>query len=568
MSYTKHNWKSKDKLYAAQLNELEDQVAANEQAASGWVTPEEYGAVGDGVFDDATALKAALESGKPVILAGDLHLFSPILVEDRNVFLDGNGHTITLHGEGMSGSACIFIRAVPHEGIMEGADVVIHSELSGTEGKRGGVLNPGFPETAYRRGYLSYHGFNPTPDKEVYEDEELQSWKEVCAVIQNLRVIGKNTAGKTFMRVYQTCHSRVDNCAFIAPEGEDAVCGLDMHNSYDAKITRVCADGICADLINHGWGYGIKANGDAILIDGCTVKNCKVGVCVGGGGEYMSTGILITNLTAQVKDSGKNAKAGGRLYQQMLDLHEGCLRPVIENAWLQYENDSENDVIGTLIQVSCPEATLSNIQAQYHSIGGWNPGYIGFGPLVRSVHFHNLYAPKCRLYVRGWAGLESGDSYAPNYIHEISIDGGEISSIRDANGLVTLRLNGVKLGGIIEGVQRLFAQNCVIRAEDQFQTSVTPITVIGEANFVNCEICGPVNPLAPRSKPVIAAPANSVRLTGCTIRKRLDCKLFKTEQPEPVNTAVYDLFGLVLGSRVSPLYVDGDACTLGEFNLW
>jgi len=348
-----------------------------------WVTPEDYGAVGDGTFDDAPALKAALESGKPVVLANDLHIFTPIMVEDKNVFLEGNGHTITLHGENMTESACIFIRAMPHEGVIEGADVVVHSELSGTEGNRGGVLNPGFPGTSYRRGYLSYHGFNPTPDKEVYENEELQSWEEHRVVITDTVFSGENTAGKTFLRVFQTCHSRISNCLFVVPDGEDAVCGIDAFNSYDLKITGCTADGFCANTINHSWGYGIKANGDAILIDGCTVKNCKVGVCVGGGGEYMSTGVLISNLIAQVKDSGRNAQGGGRLYQQMLDLHEGCLRPVIENAWLQYENASANDVIGTLIQISCPEATLSNIQAQYHSLEGWNPGYIGFGPLVR-----------------------------------------------------------------------------------------------------------------------------------------------------------------------------------------
>lgn len=535
----------------------------------GYTTPEEYGAQGDGTHDDAPALKAALESGKPVLLTQDLHLFSAITVEDKDLFLDGMGHTLHLHGDDMESTACIFLRAVLYDGVIDGADVVMHTEMEGTPGNYGGVLNPGFPSTAYRRGYLSYHGFNPTPDKEVYENEELHSWREMRADIRNTVFVGHGTAGKCYLRVSQSCHSTVDNCTFIVPEGEDAICGIDANNSYDLKITGCRADGFCADLVNHGWGYGIKANGDAVLIHGCTVKNCKVGVCVGGGGEYMSTGVVISDLIAQVKDSGRNAKAnGGRLYQQMLDIHEGCLRPVVDTAWLEYENASENDVIGTLIHVSCPEATLVNIHCQYHSISGYNPGYVGLGPLARKIHFHKLYAPKCRLYLRGWSRLESGDAYAPNYVRELEIDGGEISSIRGGGGLIALRLSGVKITGVIEAVQSLTAQNCVIRVEDQFQTSVTPVNISGEASFVNCEIYGPLNPNAPRSKPVIAAPENTVRLTACTVRKRLDCKLFKTEQPEPVNTAVYDLFGLILGSQVSPLYVDGDACELGAFNLW
>jgi hypothetical protein len=58
------------------------------------VTPEQYDAVGDGVHDDGPALKAALESGKKVLLQKDLYVFSPLTVRDHNIILDGNGFNI------------------------------------------------------------------------------------------------------------------------------------------------------------------------------------------------------------------------------------------------------------------------------------------------------------------------------------------------------------------------------------------------------------------------------------------------------------------------------------------
>lgn len=56
MSYTKQNFQTGAVLTAAQLNAMDDQIAANETAAAKYtkpVVPEQYGAIGDGEHDDA-----------------------------------------------------------------------------------------------------------------------------------------------------------------------------------------------------------------------------------------------------------------------------------------------------------------------------------------------------------------------------------------------------------------------------------------------------------------------------------------------------------------------------------
>ncbi len=70
------------------------EAAAGGAGAGHTVTPECFGAVGDGLHDDGPALKKALESGQPVILTKDLYLKSDILITDCDVNLDGQGHTI------------------------------------------------------------------------------------------------------------------------------------------------------------------------------------------------------------------------------------------------------------------------------------------------------------------------------------------------------------------------------------------------------------------------------------------------------------------------------------------
>lgn len=107
MSYIKQNFTDGQTLTAAHLNHMEEGIAAAEQTggSSGTVsgiglTPEQFGAVGDGVTDDNDALQAAFnaasEQKKPLSLSPEKnYLFKKGLDVKSDLHVIGNGATLT-----------------------------------------------------------------------------------------------------------------------------------------------------------------------------------------------------------------------------------------------------------------------------------------------------------------------------------------------------------------------------------------------------------------------------------------------------------------------------------------
>lgn len=65
-----------------EMKDLDSRVSNLVVSEGSFVTPEQYGAVGDGVTDDTAAVNAAINSGKPVIMDGKYKITGVTITED------------------------------------------------------------------------------------------------------------------------------------------------------------------------------------------------------------------------------------------------------------------------------------------------------------------------------------------------------------------------------------------------------------------------------------------------------------------------------------------------------
>ena len=80
-------WKAISDIHAANRSQQQqiDELIANEI----FVTPEMFGAIGDGVADDTAALQAAFNSNKPVFLGGDYGITATLVINKDKLVVCG-----------------------------------------------------------------------------------------------------------------------------------------------------------------------------------------------------------------------------------------------------------------------------------------------------------------------------------------------------------------------------------------------------------------------------------------------------------------------------------------------
>lgn len=104
MAYSKQGFKSKDTLYATQLNNMDEQIAENEKnileskntlaKIKYRATPQKYGAKGDGTTDDTAAFQAALAAERVVFVPGGTYKLSSGIVIGANSMLELSQDTV------------------------------------------------------------------------------------------------------------------------------------------------------------------------------------------------------------------------------------------------------------------------------------------------------------------------------------------------------------------------------------------------------------------------------------------------------------------------------------------
>lgn len=563
MSYTKHDFKSGEVLYASQLNEMEDGISKVQELSIGTVksgmvpsaelvdgklnlvlpkgekgdkgeqgergpkgnpgapgtgsgtgsgdivTPEQYGAVGDGKTDDAPALQRALESGKPVHLTQDLYLKSRVLVIDCDVVLDGNGHALHCDGAALdftenSDFVAIYAKTVD----AEGADYRIVRETA-------------MHYDTYHRGYIEEHGQKLVPQEEVYDSYTATGFMEHRADVRNVTFRCRNFKGLVALCLRKMCYSRVDGvttvCEDFTGSGSvgilvDSCVHTVVHGCYSAGWT----DDLSCKVTNRG--YGICANGNDIVVESCKAWDCKHAISVAGNRDYWSTDIRVQHCTFGCHYQQVTRIDGSQRYQQVMDSHAGGIGVRFDNCTIQIVDANES---GSPIAfyLTAPAVHLSSLRVLCDGGGCWAT----MAGLAETAYMNNVQGEN--------VNLQPGSMY--ERAREFHLNNCRFKRIQNsANVPLRIYMTACTVLQLVDNVQWLKADGCYFGHELNWPSHAC-IRILDEGIFTGCSITGHNEDTIPPTRSIIEAPENSIRMQGCKVYIRNGrYPVFDHEQPD------------------------------------
>ena len=340
--------------------------AALEHGGGNAVTPQQFGALADGIHDDGPALQKALESGNPVVLVSDLYLFSGVSVWDHNVSLNGNGHVLYCDGKGVE--ICATLNDDPSSAA---AIVTENKPYYGT----------------YHRGYVSYGGSGPLTEN--LGEVTVGYFHEYQAYLSDLTIIARNFDGQCGLELKRMCKSVVRNVRSICEEGSDGEVGIHVHNCYQVRLEGCHAQNWTASNTCDR-GYGIEADGNDIVITGCTAFGNKHDICICSGRNIFSTDIRVNDCKVGcVYDPNAYRADGSKKYQARFDIHGAGERVFVNNLDIAVEAAGPDTIFASL---RAPKAELNGM-----TLTG-DAGYVVFAELADSFTFTGLRMENMDLY--------------------------------------------------------------------------------------------------------------------------------------------------------------------------
>lgn len=503
-----------------------------------YVTPEMFGAIGNGVYDDGPALTKALMTGRQVKLTKDIYIFSDVVTDGVDVQLDGNNHTIYCDYAGITILS-------PQWKPGERSEVGIASCVTGKD-----PIGDYHGTTEYHWGYMTLNG-EKTIHVDVGEDPSIIYWNPNKPTLRNFTMQCSNMGyphGNAKMALYvkRQAFGLIENVRTICRDGDDGADGICVEFCQHFTISKCYSRGWTNHLCQTpgGRGYGITALGHDIKVINCTAENCKHCLCSGGSAKMTwSSDILIEGCTfRQYAVNNPTVSRGGSVYMQAIDAHADTFSIIVSNCNV-YIYDPESPYGIWAMNIRCPNVEVYNV-----NISG-NGGNITFGEMANKVHLTNVFAPNCVLRLDESDYSDTSTSFQ---LDDLWIDGCTFSSFERCTVPTRIHMSHSTVLTLIRDVQFLYADGCYFPHNIKW-FSMPVIKVLGEAKFSNCIIRGNDN-MSPGT-PIIDAPEDSIIMNDCILYTRTSegYMIFNNDQQNVSNNIDRDIMALYLDCNESNL---------------
>ena len=549
------------------------------------VTPEQYGAIGDGVHDDGPALKMALQTEKLVRLTQDLYIKSKIEIYDKNVILDGQGYTLHLDGEdfhllrsGNTLSRDHFILFASTSHSFDSPGEAQESGLPIIQYTEAGTWQDIAKGENYHRGYISYMGQNPTEGQEEYEAfDKIRGWDVNTAQIRNVKMECTKVDGLMILRLTRMSFSVIDNVSIKSMDAEqyndasiivpttanyDASTGIYLEQAYNVKIHHFHGENLTALNTAGLWsgGYGILAAGTDVTISDSTFVNCKHPLDPGGSFDHWCTGFVMNNCQCHVNDLGRIRTDGGKQYQQQIDVHPAMQDIIIENIYISWtdnrtaEQKAENGIYTAAIETEGRKAHLRNVFVDFKPNQPWERLFITTSRQGGEVWYENVKAPTCWVVTCGFRyNMESGQNtyYAANYLTAWHMIGCDFGSVTNGDSSVRVYMDRCVIHYFTAQMAHLRATRCKF-LNDHYPANKGQLLmeIVDDCFFDSCEFYGADEEMDP-PLPLIDAPENKAHIHNCAFYMQRGGKIASSDQSDMSGNYAEDRFALELGHLVS-----------------
>ena len=229
-------------------------------AASGYATPEEYGAKGDGVTDDTAAIQAAVNSGAPIVFAPKTYLVSvnanngvAIPITNNNTVINLNGATIQLAANTFSGYGIFGIDQRSKVSIMNGTIIGDKATHLGSLGEWGhGISINKCTDIALENLTI----MNCWGDGIYIGNDSTSTTHNDYINIHNIICDGNRRNG---MSIIDGKHIFVSDSAFNNTTGTDPQDGVDIEPNDANSVFSVMFENVVCEGNGH---FGFDVNND------------------------------------------------------------------------------------------------------------------------------------------------------------------------------------------------------------------------------------------------------------------------------------------------------------------